>query len=152
MKQKAFTLVEIMVVIAIIAILAAISIPNLMRARLGANESAAQSTLKTISVACESYRASQPIPAYPAADTDLTTATPPYISATVFAGGQQGYSFSYTQISGNEFVACATPLQYSVTGERTFAINETGILRADDFGAPQVINTEPGYDAMTIVD
>jgi prepilin-type N-terminal cleavage/methylation domain len=97
MGRKGFTLVEIMIVVAIIALLAAIAIPNLLRARLNANEAAAQSTLKSISTAIESFRAGQTTPSYPANDsgdgvlTDVSDATPPYLDGGIFAAaGRQG--------------------------------------------------------------
>ena len=83
-KKTGFTLVEIMIVVAIVALLAALSVPNIVRAKISANESAAESTLKTISIACESFRAAQAVPSYPANDAALTGATPPYVDVTVF--------------------------------------------------------------------
>ncbi|MBI4845264.1 MAG: type II secretion system protein [Candidatus Omnitrophica bacterium] len=153
MKKGGFTLVEIMVVVAIIAILSVISIPNLLRSRLTANESAAESNLKTIALACESFRSVQPTPAYPAVAGDLTGATPAYVNAVIFdAAGRQGYVFTYTQISNSEFVACGTPVSYQATGERTFAVDESGVLRFQDFGASQNVTTKIVYNAMTVVD
>ncbi len=150
MNRKGFTLVEIMIVVAIIALLAAIAIPNLLRARVNANEAAAQSTLKTISTACESFRAAQTTPAYPSAAADLTGATPPYIDSTVFAAaGRQGYVFTYTQLSNNAYVCSGEPDVDGTTGTRTFAVDSSGVIRAT--AGKSTINTQALYDAMTVI-
>ena len=158
MNRKGFTLVEIMIVVAIIALLAAIAIPNLMRARLNANESAAQSTLKTVATASESFRAAQTNPLYPATAAAMTGATPAYCDAGIFAaGGRQGYVFTYTQlgtVAGQQYVASAQPVTFQVTGIRTFSINETGVLRASDAAAAAVTAgpaTTAAYEALTPV-
>jgi prepilin-type N-terminal cleavage/methylation domain-containing protein len=135
MNRKGFTLVEIMIVVAIIALLAAIAIPNLLRARLNANEAAAQSTLKTVGSAAESYRAAQTIPQYPANSGDMTGATPPYCDQGIFAAaGRQGYIFTYNPLAvaglNQRYVAAAEPITDGVTGSRVFAITDSGVLRA----------------------
>ncbi|MFH1061795.1 MAG: prepilin-type N-terminal cleavage/methylation domain-containing protein [Candidatus Omnitrophota bacterium] len=166
MNRKGFTLVEIMIVVAIIALLAAIAIPNLMRARLNANESAAQSTLKTVATAVESFRAAQTNPTYPPSSTvagvvgltDGTAASPSYCDAGIFAAaGRQGYIFTYTQLGtvlGQQYVASCQPVTFGVTGIRTFSINETGVLRASAANAAAITAspiTTLAYAALTPV-
>ena len=85
--RRGFTLVEIMIVVAIIALLAAIAIPNLLRARHNANESAAIASLRTISTAMESFRVAETPPAYPASLATLGAppSSSPYIDAQLAA-------------------------------------------------------------------
>ncbi|MBU1085965.1 MAG: prepilin-type N-terminal cleavage/methylation domain-containing protein [Candidatus Omnitrophica bacterium] len=138
-NQQGFSLVEIMIVIAIIALLAAISIPNMLRTKLNANEQAAQTTLKEISKACESYRITQPVVTYPSVIADLTDLNDQYIDASVFdLNGRRGYLFTFTAgpaaaVEGviQTFDCAARPITANVTGNRWFVIDETGVLRED---------------------
>src|SRR3984893_12943378 len=70
-KQKGFSLIELLIVVAIILIIAAIAIPNLLRARIAANESSAVSSLRTINTAETSYQTSNPTVGYAALLSDL---------------------------------------------------------------------------------
>lgn len=126
--KKGFTLVEIMIVVAIIILLAAIAIPNLLRARLNANEAAAISSLRTISTACESFRAAQTSPTYPATLATLSGATPAYIDATLGSGTKQGYTYTYVLVGANQYTCTAAPQTAGVTGSRTFFVDETGVI------------------------
>lgn len=130
--RKGFTLVEIMIVVAIIALLAAIAIPNLLRARLNANEAAAISSLRTISTACESFRAAQNPVTYPANIAALSGANPAYIDATLGTGTKQGYTFAYTLVNANQYTCTATPVTANVTGIRVFFVNESGGIRLNN--------------------
>ena len=140
LNQKGFTLVEIMIVVAIIVLLAAIAIPNLLRARLNANEAAAISTLRTLSSALESYRAAQTPPAYPGGLAAMTVAggsNPSYIDDTLAAGVRQGYNFGYgLGATNNEYDIAATPVTPTVTGNRSFSVDESGVVMDTGAGAP----------------
>lgn len=131
-KARGFTLVEIMIVVAIIALIAAIAIPNLLRARHNANETAAIGTTRTLSTALESFRAAQTPPSYPALLTELSDADPQYVPAELTDGTNQGYDFTYVQVSDDQFTVTADPTTAGVTGTRVFFVDETGVLRLDD--------------------
>ena len=129
MGRKGFTLVEIMIVVAIIALLAAIAIPNLLRARHNANEAAAIASLRTISTALESYRAAQTPPTYVGGTLNaLSTANPPYIDTTLGTGAKQGYGFVLAIANANQYTCTATPVTMNVTGTRVFVVTESGVI------------------------
>lgn len=130
--SKGFTLVEIMIVVAIIVLLAALAIPNLLRARLNANEAAAISSMRVIASSAISYRSANP--AFPVNLSVLATAVPSYIDGFLGAGSKQGYNFT---VSGDtdSFNATAIPHAQNVTGVRSFFVDATGIVRASSNGS-----------------
>jgi type IV pilus assembly protein PilA len=153
--DQGFTLVEILIVVAIIAMLAGLAIPNLLYARLNANEANAQGTLKVIGSTCESFRVVQPMPQFPVTLAELTDSNPSYLPAIIdtqtTGTPKNGYNYIYNRIGFQQFICSATPATYKVTGIRTFALNESGTIRAIDNNAA-VINTEALYDAMTPIN
>jgi len=126
--KKGFTLVEIMIVVAIIALLAALVLPGLLRARINANEAAAQANLKTIATACESY-ASANNGMYPTSWSNLTSGNPAYLNKEFNGTYYQGYKITCDfESDGSGYTCNATPQKTNVTGTKKFTITTGGNL------------------------
>ena len=130
--RKGFTLVEIMIVVAILVTLAVIAIPGFLRARVIANESSAIGSMRTISTGCESYRSMQNPSTYPPDLATLSTENPPYIDPTLGGGVKQGYNFTYTLVGPNQYTCIAAPVTPNITGIRVFFVDESGVIRIDN--------------------
>ena len=141
---KGFTLVEIMIVVAIIALIAAVAIPNMLRARHNADETAAIASCRTLVSSFESWRANQTPLSYPADLGVLSAANPPYIDTVLSSGTKQGYSFTYAFGSANTYTLNADPVTSGVTGTRGFFVDQTGVIRVSASGAAD--GTSPPLD------
>ena len=143
-KQKGFSLIELLIVVAIILIIAAIAIPNLLRARIAANESSAAASLRTIGTAEVSYATSYPTVGFPAALVTLGGAAVPcvpgiasgcLIDATLTAGTKSGYLFTAAgglpdaNGANTQFVSNGNPNTLNTTGVKGFCGSEDNVIR-----------------------
>jgi type IV pilus assembly protein PilA len=154
--QRGFSLIELLIVVAIILVIAAIAIPNFLRSRIAANETAAVSSLRTIKTAQITYAASYPTVGFapdlatlgpPAAGAPPTSAAADLLDTVLAQGRKSGYGFQSTgaidgcgspdaqfvttTLSGIRvsFAIFACPISQNRTGLRNFCTDDTGVLR-----------------------
>jgi len=145
-KQKGFSLIELLIVVAIILIIAAIAIPNLLRARMASNESSAVASVRTINTGMVTYNSTYPTVGYAAtlavlggvAPCTPSSTTACLIDSVLAAGTKSGYTFTATGAGGPpavQYFATAVPITPNQTGIRSFCSFEDAVVRVDPTGA-----------------
>src|SRR6202022_713679 len=163
-KQKGFSLIELLIVVAIILIIAAIAIPNLMRAKMAANDSSAAAGERTIVTAEVGYYASYPTIGY----TGLAAlggvvgvaCVPSQLTACLLdnnlsnngpgGNGKSGYNFAAAGIGAvpaNTFLTTGTPIS-ATTGSKAFCATEDGVVRTQAVGVIAIVGGYPACQAL----
>jgi type IV pilus assembly protein PilA len=145
-NHKGFSLIELLLVVTVILIVAAIAIPNFLRSRMRANEASAVASLRVINTAALTFNITYPSQGYPAALTTLGGANPCTASSTsacliddlLAQGFKSGYNFVWTGDGATPsiaFTVTGTPQAVGVSGQRMFCSDQGGVIHYDPTGA-----------------
>jgi type IV pilus assembly protein PilA len=141
-SSKGFSLIELLIVVAIILIIAAIAIPNLLRSRIAANQASAVGSLRTLNTAEITYSSTYNVGftaqldylAPPAAAANPTSTAAGLIDSVLASGSKSGYNFAYTPGASdatgriNTYEITATPISNS-TGTNYYYTDQSGVIR-----------------------
>jgi type IV pilus assembly protein PilA len=158
-KQKGFSLIELLIVVAIILIIAAIAIPNLLRSRMAANEASAVGSLRTINTAEITFQTTYPTVGFAAlsalggsatacaASTGASSTQGCLIDNILAAAPNQksGYTFTAVAAGGTPtvtYTSTAVPIAVGQSGQRSFCSDQSGVIRANTSGGT-CDNTQP---------
>jgi type IV pilus assembly protein PilA len=144
-KKRGFSLIELLIVVAIILIIAAIAIPNLLRSRIAANEASAVGSLRTLNTAEITYNTTYPNVGFacgltalgpPASGSAASSGTAGLIDANLAGGVKSGYSFAFLNTTcgatngvNTSYDIKANPQSPGVTGQRYFCSDLSGVIQ-----------------------
>jgi len=150
-KKRGFSLIELLIVVAIILIIAAIAIPNLLRSRIAANEASAVGSLRTLDTAEITYNITYPNVGFAcslsalgptASGVSPTSSAAGLIDANLSSGTKSGYTFTVSNCTGSSptvnYQYAAAPVAPGTTGQRYFCTDSSGVIQ---FNASAVITT-----------
>jgi prepilin-type N-terminal cleavage/methylation domain-containing protein len=139
-KSKGFSLIELLIVVAIILIIAAIAIPNMLRARISANEASAVASLRTISTAETTYASTYPTVGYtcslselgpPTGGGALSSTGARILDDVLSTSRKAGYTFGLQDCAGTpkaNYTSTAAPDNVGGTGQRSFCSATPGVI------------------------
>ncbi len=142
-KNKGFSLIELLIVVAIILIIAAIAIPNLLRSRIAANEASAVGSLRTLNTSMITYNVTYPTQGFATTFAQLgpvaSGGTPDSTAAGLIDANlanspnqKSGYTFALNDVAGtlpnSQYEFTATPVTPNVTGQRGFCTDPSGVI------------------------
>ena len=132
-----FSLIELLIVVAVILIIAAIAIPNLLQAKMSANESAAAASIHAINTAEIAYSTANPLIGFSALLSDLGPAKGGYVDSNLASGVKSGYAFTYapdSNVPSTSYTLNVDPLTRGVTGRRSFFSSEENVTHYNGTG------------------
>jgi type IV pilus assembly protein PilA len=144
-RQKGFSLIELLIVVAIILIIAAIAIPNLLRAKIAANEASAVGSMRTMNTASVAY--STTYGNYPPTLASLGPASTPssttadLIDSVLCTGTKSGYNFTWSAGTNNQSYSITAVAVSTSTGQRSFYTDQSGVIRAVTTGTATVASS-----------
>jgi type IV pilus assembly protein PilA len=144
--QKGFSLIELLLVVAVILIISAIAVPNFLRSRLRANEASAVASLRVINTAAVTYSITYPDLGFPAQLSTLGGANPCSSSSAqacllddiLAQGAKGGYNFAWTgdgAVPSVSFTITGTPQTIGGSGQNMYCTDQTGIIHYDPTGS-----------------
>jgi prepilin-type N-terminal cleavage/methylation domain-containing protein len=140
---RGFSLIELLIVIAVILIIAAIAIPNFLRSKMRANEASAVSSLRSITTAEVVYSTtynigySSTLPALGGSGAVVDQSNAGLIDSVLSSGSKSGYTFTYVPTSSDAngniltYAANADPVLVGTTGDTHFFVDQTSIIRSN---------------------
>jgi type IV pilus assembly protein PilA len=148
-KQKGFSLIELLIVVAIILIIAAIAIPNLLRSRIAANEASAVGSIRTLNTAEVTYASTYPdlgftctLSSLGPAGSVATSAAAGLVDSVLGSGVKSGYSFVLVGCTAAgstginvTYTSQGSPVVVGQTGQRAFCSDQSGVIKYDAAGS-----------------
>jgi len=155
-KQKGFSLIELLIVIAIILIIAAIAVPNLLRSKMAANEASAVGTVRAINNAQTLYSTTYPDNGFAAAIANLGGAAPctPSLATACIVdpvvsqapNQKSGYTFATANdglVPSVGFTANGTAVTFGTTGSRNFFSDQSYVIRYNTVAGAAAVTDKP---------